>query len=208
MGYRLTPSRIRGVQLPSGKPINRTGMTSLLYADSDPEYLLCYTLEQMKLEWWLRGLNIIDDYDYLGEVAHFEGYAYTRFLGGEKWVRYNLPLYVCRVPFLKPLAKQHKRRLKEILVLISEARRGDAFMQQWDALTELSLNKVPEIRQACEFVYDYEIDKIAPDFGFDDWRLVNDEMVCIDPYHHEAVSDIYWMHRYPANQSKSRLYWS
>jgi hypothetical protein len=200
---RLTPNKIVGVKLPDAPRINK-GNTSIIYETADPNVLECYTVEQMKLEWWQRGLDITLDYYTEEGEAHYYGFGLpNRYSTRLEWKHVTLPVYRCLVRRLDPLtdeqlrrSKQIRRAIRNLLIPMRMVDNVPVQMRRWDAIYKLS-EEYPELREPVEFVHDYDCQHIWDDFGNGDWLSMDGRMVCIDPFHHDDVNEALSLRQQP-----------
>lgn len=192
----LTPRKIFGYKLPDRERIGN-GHTSLVYLCDDPTVLEVFTIEVMKMDWWMYGLKIITDYEDVA-TAYYGGMDVS--IGGwqqAKYRQYKLPVYRCIVQRLEMPNFEQRRQIKRARNTYSDIRikwatRGmrsfgaDNLWELWDAIENLG-DEYPELSEPAKFVTNYDAGRINPDFGPGDWAILNGEVVCIDPYHHEDI---------------------
>lgn len=183
---RLTPDKIRGYRLPAAPRINR-GNTSIIYETGDPAQLEVFTIEQIKLDWWQYGLGVIADYAEVAS-AHYEGYKsgyYTR-----QYEHLTLPVYRCLVERLDSPAPEQMRRIRQIQRAINKVcvpyhqNHAVYMLNRWDAIRAL---EIAEIAPALDFIYDYDLENIYPDFGRGDFMIRKGQIVALDPFHRSAL---------------------
>jgi hypothetical protein len=202
--FKLTPNKVYGYALPDREKIGR-GNTSLVYLTDDPKVLEVFTIEHLKMEWWLRGLNIVEDYFEVAE-ARYCGYSYNFITQKSTWTSVQLPVYRCLVQRLDMPGKAERRVIKAATAAVwgkrpnFDYRRGQWQHQEWwSALTYLD-EKFPAVAEAAEFITNYDSDRVYPDFGPGDWAMLDGKLVCIDPYHHKDVSEATSMRATPVRR--------
>lgn len=197
---RLTPDKIYGYTLPKSERINK-GNTSIIYKTDDPAVLEVFTIEVVKMEWWQRGLHIIEDFDEVAN-AHYAGYSesykpnsyYDR---RREYKSYKLPVYRALVRRLDTPDKAQMTRIRQIQRAINTLSVAWHYNEsaavyrdrRWNAIWQLSMNKAPEIRSACEFIFEWGYSgSVYPDFGAGDFMVKDGEIIALDPFHHADIT--------------------
>lgn len=188
---RLTPNKLIDKSvLPIDKERINKGNTSIIY-EYDAEHVEMFTIEYLKFQ-WLQHINVIDDYEWVTE-AWYAGYK-RNYYG--KWTRLanQLDVYHAIVPKLVfPIKNKEIRNLQK---LVWEDLRCTDRHEWWTNLYE---SNIPQLREPAEFALSWDSEYINPDFGYGDWAIVNDELVCVDPFHHEEMNKYFSLHKWIGN---------
>lgn len=176
------------------KPLRKAGNTSLFFPSNRPGYYDTVSIEMVKMDWWRRGLEIIDSYECIG-MARYSGIDWY----GEHQFNIELGAFWSTVPILDIPDNEQRRRVRAITRMVAEKRQslvhlidenGDCYfcLKFWEALQDMSETTCPELAPSVNFIMEWDASIIYPDYGFNDWLVKDGNLVCIDPFHDRYVS--------------------